>query len=222
MKEYISVLRQCPVFKNIPQEQIPDLISSLNGVFKSYRKDEFIIFPGERIEEIGIVLSGSVSVIKEDFWGNRDIRDKIGIGGIFGEAICFSHIKSVSPGVCANDDCTILFIQAENVTGSCIKEERLRSIILSNMLTIMADKTVKLNRKIEHIVKRTTRDKLLSYLSYQSELCGKNEFDIPFNRQELADFLSVDRSAMSNELSKLQKEGMIEYKKNHFILNHGI
>ena len=79
-----------------------------------------------------------------------------------------------------------------------------------------------LNRKIEHIVKRTTRDKLMSYLSSQSALNGKNEFDIPFNRQELADFLSVDRSAMSNELSKLQKEGMIEFKKNHFILKHGI
>ena len=222
MKEYISVLRRCPVFKNIPREQISDLIRSLNGVLKSYRKNEFIVFSGECIAEIGIVLSGSVSVIKEDFWGNRDIRDKIGIGGIFGEAICFSKIKSVSPGVCANSDCTILFISAENITGGCVGDERLKSTILSNMLTIMADKTVMLNRKIEHIVKRTTRDKLMSYLSSQPALNGKNEFDIPFNRQELADFLSVDRSAMSNELSKLQKEGMIEFKKNHFILKHGI
>lgn len=219
MEKYISALSQCPVFKNIPQSLIPELVQSLNGAIKSYEKNEFIVFPGERITEIGIVLDGSVSVIKEDFWGNRDIRDKTGIGGIFGEAFCFSNIKSTSPGVAANDSCTILFMKAEKITGDYVKNQELKSTLLCNMLTIMADKTVMLNRKIEHIVKRTTRDKLLSYLSSQSALAGKNEFDIPFNRQELADFLSVDRSAMSNELSKLRREGIIEFYKNHFILN---
>lgn len=219
MEEYFKELSECPVFKGIPPKDIDRVIKCLSGTKKAYKKNAFIFFPEEEIEGIGIVLKGSVSVIKEDFWGNRDIIDKTGAGGIFGEAFFFSHKKAAAPGVAANEDCEILFINM-NRLSECNMTEKIRFTLINNMLTIMADKTIMLNQKIEHIVKRSTRAKLLSYLSAQSAMAGKNEFDIPFNRQELADFLSVDRSAMSNELSKLRKEGILKYKKNHFELNN--
>ena len=219
MKEYINELAECPVFKGIPQNDIAKVIECMRGTKKVYKKNAFIIFTEEKITEIGIVLRGSVSVIKEDFWGNRDIIDKTGAGGIFGEAFLFSEKTTEIPRVAANEDCEILFIDMRKISECNIKEG-VRVALFNNMMSIMADKINMLNQKIEHIIKRTTREKLLSYLSAQSAMAGKNEFDIPFNRQELADFLSVDRSAMSNELSKLRNEGILKFKKNHFKLNN--
>lgn len=215
----LSELATFPIFKGLFPKEIENVLQCLLGVKKTYKKNAFVFFPDEKVNEIGIVISGSVSVIKEDFWGNRDIIDKTGAGGIFGEAVFFSNTKTFYPGVAANEDSEILFINMQKLSD-CKMCDKTRFAILNNMLTIMADKTIMLNQKIEHIVKRSTKEKLLSYLSAQSAMVGKNEFDIPFNRQELADFLSVDRSAMSNELSKLRKEGIIKYDKNHFELKN--
>lgn len=216
MEKYFDTLKKCRIFENIAEEALVSVLQNLSAVKRPYAKNSFIFFPEEEIKEAGIVLSGSILVVKEDFWGNRTIIDKAERGETFGEVFCFSEKSVDSPGIIACEDCEILFIDLKKLCSG--ETGQTNFIILNNMLSIMADKTIMMNRKIEHIIKRTTRDKLLSYLSAQAAQSGKSVFDIPFNRQELADFLAVDRSAMSSELSKLKNEGIIDFQRNHFEL----
>lgn len=220
MEKYLSVLEKCRIFKGMEKEEIIGVLGALSAVKKKYPKNSFVFLPDEKMKETGIVLDGSILIVKEDFWGNRAIIDKTEAGGIFGEAFCFSEQNADSVGVIANEDSEILFVDIKKLCSE--KTDHISITILNNMLSVMADKTIILNRKIEHIVKRTTGEKLLSYLSEQAAQNGKNEFDIPFNRQELADFLAVDRSAMSSELSKLKSEGIIDFHRNHFELKSSV
>lgn len=221
MIKKLEKILNTPLFANISQEDALSLLSCLSAREATFKKDEYIITSGNKAKEVGIVLLGSVSVIKEDFWGNRAILAKFGEGHMFAEAFACAGIEQTPVSVVSNEKTEILFIDYKKIITTCSSSCIFHARIISNMMKILAGKNIMLMQKMEHIVKKTTREKLLSYLSEQAITCNNNSFAIPFNRQEMADFLSVDRSAMSNELSKLRDEGVLNFKKNEFeLLNH--
>jgi CRP-like cAMP-binding protein len=167
---------------------------------------------------VGIVLSGSAFVLQEDYWGNRNILSNIGVGGIFGESFSCAEAAALPVSVIAKEDSVILLINVKKILTICSTACAFHTSLIMNLMRILANKNRYLTRKIEHITKKTTREKVLSFLSECAVQGGKNTFEIEFNRQELADYLSVERSALSAVLSKMKEEGIIDYYKNTFRL----
>ncbi|MGE4385630.1 MAG: Crp/Fnr family transcriptional regulator [Endomicrobiaceae bacterium] len=218
MKEYTDVLKKMPLFCNIDEKDIVSILSCLSAKEKIYNKEEYIWSEENKVSEAGIILAGSVNVIKEDYWGNRAIISKFSSGKMFGEAFSCSNLAKLPVSVVASEKTKILFINYKKIITICPNSCAFHSKLIDNMLKILADNNIMLIQKMEHIVKRTTREKILSFLSEQAKKANNNSFKINFNRQELADYLYVDRSAMSNEISKLRNEGILSFKKNHFKL----
>lgn len=214
----MNILQHARLFQGMTEEEIEEIISCMTAKEERYEKGEFIYNVGDIISDIGIVLEGSVHIIKSDYWGNQTIMAEIVPGDIFGEAYacgnmpCMVNVMAVKPAC-------VLKLNVQRILKVCPSSCACHDRIISNLVSVMAQKNLRLTEKIEHMSKRTIRNKLLSYLSAQSEKCGKSSFTIPFNRQELADYLSVDRSAMSSELSKLREEGVLDFCKNYFIIS---
>ena len=219
MKKDIDILITSPLFTGIDDIDLSSMLNCLSAKKAAFTKDTYILSAGNTATDVGIVLSGSVNIIKEDFWGNRAILAKMQSGEMFGEAFAFARLQKLPVSVVAAEKSEVLFVDFKKITSTCSSSCLFHTQLIQNILKILAQKNIMLTQKLEHIVKRTTREKLLSYMSEQAIKSGTNSFIIPFNRQELADYLSVDRSAMSNELSKLRDEGILEFSKNHFILN---
>ncbi|MDL2290673.1 Crp/Fnr family transcriptional regulator [Desulfovibrio sp. OttesenSCG-928-F20] len=194
------------------------LLLCLKAVKRQYRKDEFVFVAGSKATLVGIVLSGGVRVLHEDFWGHRAILAHVDPGGLFGEAFSCSEKNSLPVSVIASEATEILLIDYRKIVTTCSSACVFHTLLVMNMMRILAEKNILLTRKIEHMSKRTTREKLLSFLSEQAVFAKNTTIDIPFNRQELADYLCVDRSALSRELGAMQAEGLISYDKNSFEL----
>lgn len=214
----ILLLQDTTLFRGIKVDEISGLLTCLGAEKKEYNKGEFIFMAGEKVALVGIVLSGKVQVIKEDFFGNRTILTEVTSSNIFGESFPFAEEEKLPVSVMVVSDCEVLFIDYKKIITTCSSACIHHSKLIENMLYIIARKNVILNEKIQVMSRRTTREKLLSYLQNQAMRAGSSSFEIPFNRQELADYLCVDRSAMSNELSKLREEGLLKFHKNEFVL----
>jgi CRP-like cAMP-binding protein len=208
----------CPLFKGVAKADLESLFSCLGLKSRFFKKGESIWQAGDVVREIGIVATGRVHVLKLDYWGNSNIIAEIGAGGLFGEAVAFSSSGEIPNFVMASEDTEAAFFSAMRLVAACPSSCPFHSLAIRNMIAAFAMKNMMLEEKMEHITKRGTREKLLSYLSSQSRQKQSRKFDISFDRQELADYLSVDRSALSYEMSKLKAEGMILYRKNHFEL----
>lgn len=237
-REHLRVLKQTRLFADFTEEEIPALLAVLRGKTASYAKGSFILREGARGVPSAIVLTGSVHIIKEDFWGNRAILSEIGPGEMFAETYACVPGEPLAVSAAAAENCSCLFLDfsamlaepaeeggcivggqpLERKTAAAVPQQIAERRLLINLTRILAGKNLFLTKKMEHLTQRTTRQKLLSYLSDVQRRAGSAAFDIPFDRQELADFLAVDRSAMSAELSKLRREGVLEYRKNHFLL----
>lgn len=213
-----EILKNTLIFANIPSESIEKALSKLGTKTKAYKHGEFILHSGSRITSIGIMLCGSAFIVSDDFWGNRNLIAHLSECDVFAEAYAFIPDAVSTVSVIAENDCRVLFIDSLLLTRG---DYPFVQTILMNMLRAVAEKNRLLNDKLTHMSKRTTRAKLMSYLSAQSEKCGGHSFTITLNRQQLADYLGVERSAMSAELGKMQKLGLIEYKKNRFTLQSG-
>lgn len=208
-----------PLFTGIEETQIESLLSCLSAVKRFYRKGEFVFMAGEKPASIGIVLSGGVRVLQEDFWGRRMILAHIHPGGLFAEAFSCAKKDLLPISVVASEDSEILLIDYRKIVTTCSSACVFHARLIMNMMRILAEKNILLTQKMEHLSKRTTREKLLSFLSAQAVLSGnETTIKIPFNRQELADYLCVDRSALSRELGAMQSEGLLTYEKNRFKL----
>ena len=218
MKNYSLIFKKCELFQNISDDEILRLLSCLSAQTISYKKDEYIVSDSDDVTMIGIVLCGSVQIIKEDFWGNCSILSKGMPGDLFCESFVCAQIKSIPVSVVACEKCDILFIDYSKIISTCSSACSYHNSLLQNMVKILASKNIMLTQKIEHISKKATREKLLSFLSAQASKAKSNSFEIEFNRQDLADYLSVDRSAMSKELCKLRDEGILKFNKNEFEL----
>lgn len=222
MNNYINQLIHSPLFLGVDTNELDAMLSCLIIREKSYQKGAFILRRGEMITSIGMVVSGSAHVVQDDFWGNRNIISEVLTGQLFGEAYACSHGKPTEISVVANEACTVLFLEVNKILTVCTSACSYHTKLIANLSSIVADKNLLLTKKIGHMTKRSTREKLLSYLSSESMRQHSATFKIPFNRQQLAEYLSVDRSAMSNELSKLREEGYLDFQKNNFTLKESI
>lgn len=206
------------LFDGIENGEMEQLLLCLGGRHAIYDEGEYILLAGDRADQVGLVLSGSVLVFSDDFWGNRTILAHVERGGLFGEAFSFARVEALPVSVKAAEKTEVLFINCERIITVCPSACEFHTRLVRNMLKILAEKNMTLTQKIGHMGKRTTREKILSYLSEQAKKAGGNSFSIPLNRQEMADYLAVDRSAMSKELGRLREEGQISFHKNRFRL----
>lgn len=196
-----------PLFRGISPRELPGLLREAGVRRVSFEKGELLLRRGEVTRCLGLVLSGTVHIIREDFWGNRDIVGLAEIGEIFAESYALAG-EPLEVSVLAASAGEALFLDAEHLSAR----------LSANLLALLAEKNLMLTRKMRHMARGTTREKLLSYLSAQAARVGQPEFDIPLDRQQLADYLAVDRSAMSAVLGKLRHEGILTFHKNHFHL----
>ncbi len=212
MKPLTVLLDICPLFSGIPKQVFGQVLRELKAECKTYPASHFLLHAGAPAKEIGIVLEGRVQVIQEDFSGNRIILAELAPGDLFAEAfVCSSGREAVLPvSVFAVSKSSAVWINWRRLIQPGFENAPWRPVLIGNMLSVLADKNQLLNRRIRHLTKRTTREKLLSFFGEQATICGSLEFTIPFSRQELADYLCVERSAMSAVLSSLQKERVLE------------
>lgn len=218
MKDYLSVIRPTQIFSGISENEIIAMLSCLEARKESFAKDIFLLHVGDTIEEIGVVLSGSVLIIQEDIWGNRNILDKVGPGQIFAAAYACAPGAVLKVSVYAESPVIAMFLNVKRILSMCPSACAYHSRMIRNLLGILAEKNLASGQKIIHVGQRTTRSKIMSYLSTEAQRLGKYEFDIPFSRQQLADYLAVERSGLSLELGKMRKEGILDFNRSHFIL----
>ena len=208
--EISPCMTSSPLFRDIAPADLASLLDCLDARERAYEKGAWLLRRGEWTDRLGLVLSGTVHILREDFWGSRSIVGLAGPGEIFAESYALAG-EPLEVSVLAASDARVLFLRVETALTGCGQLTR-------NLTALLAEKNLTLTRKMRHMARRTTREKLLSYLSAQALRSGGPEFDIPMDRQQLADYLAVDRSAMSAVLGKLRDEGVLEFRKNHFRL----
>ena len=218
MKNYIHILKRTKLFAGVGDDEISAMLSCLGARMKNYKKGEYVLRQGEHLSDIIVLVEGTLHIQKEDYWGNRSILGQVAVGEMFGEAYVAPESGALINDVVATEDSTVIFFDVKRVITTCSSACRFHATVVQNMFFAISDKNRKLVQKLGHMSKRTTREKLISYLSEEAKKQNSSDFTIPFNRQQLADFLSVDRSAMSNELCKMRDEGMLEFNKNQFKL----
>ncbi len=213
----LPVLAQSLLFQGVSLTDLPHLLKCLGPKEVTYPKDYTIIEEGDIIDELALIISGSVNVVRHDFWGNRTLVAKLSVGNIFAETVACTAGKSVA-SVITEEKTVVLFLGVEKIISTCPSACVFHHVIIRNMVQLLAHKNLALMQKMNHITKRNTREKLLSFLSEQALNRGNQEFTIPFDRQQLADYLCVDRSALSSCLSRMKSDGLLEYNRNTFIL----
>jgi CRP-like cAMP-binding protein len=222
MKENLVLAQKitsgCPLFAGISPADAERLLDCLEGLSRKYKKNSFVFMAGDKALFLGLVLRGSLLIINYDFWGNRRIIERIDQNRLFGAAFAFAKTEELPVSVIAAEASEVLLIPVKKIVFSCPRACSFHSVFISNILLNLAQNNIKLIETMEHITCPTTREKLLSYLSSQAQKNKSEDFDIPFNRQELADYLSVERSAMSAELGRMRDGGILSFKKNHFTL----
>ncbi len=212
------------MFAGINETELPALLACLSARLKRYEKGRTVLMSGENVKSFGLVLSGRVQVAVDDYYGNRSILAQGDPGGLVAESYaCANSNANMGDGalpfsVTAAADSDILFIDCGRLSSPCSNSCGFHKRLIQNLLGIVARKNIALTRKMDFISRRTTREKLLAYLSAEARKAGSGRFAIAFNRQELADYLSVDRSALSSELGRLRDEGVLKFRKNQFEL----
>lgn len=218
MKNFLPVLRSSQLFSGVSESELTAMLSCLDIRKEDFPKEAFVLRVGDRVDSIGLVLSGSVLVIQEDIWGNRNILSKAGAGQTFAAAYACAPDSKLNVDVIAETPVTAMFLNVKRVLNICPSACEHHSRLVRNLLGELAEKNLRFNEKLTHMGQRTTRSKIMSYLSAEAQRLGKYEFDIPFSRQQLADYLAIERSGLSLELGKMKRDGLLNFCKNHFIL----
>lgn len=218
MKKYIQTLKQSRLFAGVSEDDIEAMLDCLSAKTHSYKKGEYVLREGERIDNVMLLASGSLNIQKDDFWGNRSIVNRVTTGELFGEAYATPDSIPILNDVIALEDSDVMFFDFRKILTVCSSACRFHTTVIQNLFIAISEKNRQLVQKLGHMSRRTTREKLISYLSEQAKRNGSSTFSIPFNRQQLADFLCVDRSAMSNELCKMRDDGLLTFKRNKFSL----
>ena len=220
MEEYYSLLSASDLFYGLTSEELGSMLHCLGAKIVDTQKGDPVFLEGDPAGFVGIVLEGSVQVVQEDYFGSRSVIHHSGPGDVFAEAFSFTNLDTmpISGYAVKNSRCMIL--SCRRMMTVCSNACTFHNRLVKNLLTLVSRKNLMLNEKIRFMSQRTTREKLLAYLSDQAKKTGSAEFTIPYDRQALADYLSVERSAMSAEISKLKKDGILEVKGSHFRLIH--
>jgi CRP-like cAMP-binding protein len=218
MKEFVPVLKQTKLFAGVEEEEVFSMLSCLGARLRTYKKGEYVLRQGQRLSDILVLAEGSLYIQKDDYWGNRSILGHIGVGEIFGEAYASPESGALLNDVVAVENSSVFFFDVKRVITTCSSACRFHTLVVQNLFFAISEKNRSLVQKLDYLSRRTTREKLISYLSEEAKKQNSAYFTIPFNRQQLADYLSVDRSAMSNELCKMRDDGLLEFEKNRFKL----
>lgn len=218
MKDFLSVIRASQLFSGISEDELTAMLTCLDTRQTNFPKDTFLMRVGDTADSIGLLLEGSALIIQEDIWGNRNILSKAGPGQTFAAAYACAPGSVLNVSVVAETPVTAMFLNVGRVLNVCPSACAHHSRIIRNLLGELAEKNLRFSEKLTHMGQRTTRAKLMSYFSAEAQRLGKYEFDIPFSRQQLADYLAVERSGLSLELGKMKNDGLLDFHKNHFFL----
>lgn len=210
------IFNKMALFSGLSEQELQQLLTCLGAYEKRYDKHTFIYQAGAKAVQMGLVAEGTVQVLRDDYWGNENIVAVLEAGDTFAESYACVPELVLEVSVQARTPARIFFVNMQKLLRPCEKNCPFHHRVIQNLVGLLAGKNVFLQEKLSYLTQRTTRQKLLTYLSAVSLKCKTTRFEIPLNRQQLADFLSVDRSALSNELSKLRKEGILDYDKNKF------
>ncbi len=213
-------LSKIPIFQGIEEPEIASLLQCLQATERTYQKGETILSEGSVTENMGIVLSGMALISCGDIWGNTSVLGHVTPGSVFAEVYACIPGEPLLITVSAAEDTTVLFMNVGRILSTCTNACPFHTRLARNLLTVCAHKSLQLSQRILHTSSKSIRGRLMSYFSQCAKQAGNSTFQIPYNRQQLADYLGVDRSAMCHELSKMQKEGLISYEKNRFSLNN--
>lgn len=218
MEKYREILQRCPLFDDILPEELTALLGCLQARTADYEKRQLIAAEGDPAQYIGIVLSGAVQIVQLDYYGNNGIVAELGPGESFGEAFACAELDALPVNIVAGEPSRVLLMDRERILHSCAQACGFHRRLIFNLMKALAQKNIAFHRKMEIISCRTTREKLMTYLLQCAKKADSDRFDIPFDRQELADYLQVDRSGLSVEISRLRRQGVLKNAKNHFEL----
>ena len=216
----LELLRKTPLFDAMQPQEIQQVLHCLGAAETHAGKGTILLHAGDTSQRMGLVLSGRVEIVRYDAWGNVLLLDQLGPGQSFAEVYACLPQEPLMVDVVAAEAVSFLWLSVPQMLGICTAACSGHQRLLQNLLTVLASKILHLTRKNHHITPNTIRARLLSYLSYEALRQGSSAFSIPFNRQQLADYLAVERSALSSALSKMQREGLISFHKNRFVLHH--
>ena len=214
----LQILQKTRLFAGIREEELAPMLSCLQAIERHFARGAYIFHAGEEVRSVALLVRGTAHIQKEDFWGNRAILSSLEAGDVFAEAYAMAGAGPMRNDVVAVEDCAVLLMDVERVLTRCTNSCVFHARLTENLFALLAEKNRGLAQKLDCLSQRSTRQKLLAYLSEQAQRAGSAEFTIPFNRQQLADYLSVERSAMSAELSRMQAEGLIETDRSRFTL----
>lgn len=218
MEEYLSRLKDFRLFDKIETDQLPAMLKCLSAVHRAVRKSEFIFLDGDRLEQIGVLLKGSVYMIKEDIWGGKTILSSIGSGDLFGESFVCGGFSNSTVSFQAMTDCEILLLPFHKVICSCSHTCAFHQQLIENMVKIIARKNVFMLNQIDILSKKTIRERVLAWLSQQTQQSAGRPPVAPMGRTELAEYLCVDRSALTREIAHMEKDGLIRSDQSAFYL----
>lgn len=218
MDDFYPILQSCPLFDGLRTEDLSAILGCLGARKSAVAKGQPIFREGEPATHVGIVLTGAVRLIREDYYGNRSIVAHIEPAQLFGETYACAGVTALPVSMVADTDSELLLIDCRRITASCANACSFHSRVIFNLLRLVATKNLIFDQKIQVTSKRSTREKLMAYLLHQAKLQSSTSFTIPYDRQELADYLEVDRSGLSAEISKLRREGILECEKSSFKL----
>ena len=216
MEHFFEVLLTCPLFAGIRREELTSMLGCLGGKTVEISKGAPVFLEGDPAQFVGVVLSGAIQILRDDYYGNRSVMTAVEPGELFGEAFSCAGIKTLPVSAIALKNSTVLLLDCKHVLTVCPKACQFHNQLVNNLLRVMARKNLALSQKIQVMSHKTTKEKLMAYLLDQAKRKQSPEFVIPYDRQALADYLGVERSAMSAEISKLKKAGIIDSKGSWF------
>lgn len=218
METNYAVIRNSPLFAGMSDESLASTLSCLRPVRRRYNKNEIIYHAGETIDAIGMPLGGRIHIVQEDFWGNRSILGDAGVGELFGDAYACLPDEKLRVSIVMAEPGEVMFFNIDRLLTACANACERHTLLIRNLSMVIAGKNLLLTRKLSVLARRSIREKLVGYLSGQAALRHSAAFEIPYSRQELADYLCVDRSALSRELCRLRDEGVLTFRRNRFRL----
>lgn len=219
MEKYFDLLMHIPLFSGIDREDLSSLLQCLQAKILCFEKGMPVFLEGDEAGFIGLVLAGAVQIVRDDYYGARSVLSHAEPGELFAETYACSQIPYMPVSGYALKPCKIMFLSCRKMLTVCSNACRFHNQLVKNLLQVVAEKNVELSQKIQFMSQKTTREKLMAYLTEQAKRWGSPEFTIPFDRQTLADYLGVERSAMSAELGKLRRDGILTTQGSHFILS---
>lgn len=210
-EKWLDTLSRCALFENISRDQMLSILNCMNLKIQEYKKNDYLTIAGEDFFQIGVVLSGTVALTKETAAGSRVIIGLLGAGEMFGEMAAYSGKKSWPVTVIAQTNCTVMFFSQDKIVGCCDKVCISHKQLIMNMLKVVSNRALMLNKKVEYLSIKSLRGKISTFLLEEYKKTGSNTFQLELNRNELADFINVSRPSLSRELCKMRDEGLIDF-----------